>query len=38
MGFIRSFNTTMSGMDFPAVQFTLDFEEAFVLAENFLDG
>ncbi len=38
MGFIRSFNTTLTGMDFPAVTFTLDFEEAFVLAENFLDG
>jgi len=38
MGFIRSFNTTITGAEFPAVQFTLDFEEAFVLAENFLDG
>tara|TARA_Y100001973_G_C5173120_1_gene320271 strand:+ start:739 stop:1437 length:699 start_codon:yes stop_codon:yes gene_type:complete len=38
MGFIRSFNTTMSGAEFPAVGFTLDFEEAYVLAENFLDG
>ena len=38
MGFIRSFNTTITGAEFPAIQFTLDFEEAFVLAENFLDG
>ena len=38
MGFIRSFNTTITGAEVPAVQFTLDFEEACVLAENFLDG
>jgi hypothetical protein len=36
-GFIRSFNTTMSGAEFPSVGFTLDFEEAMVLADNFLD-
>ena len=37
-GFIRSFNTTITGAEFPAIGFTLDFEEAYVLAENFLDG
>jgi len=36
-GFIRSFNTTISGAEFPAVGFTLDFEEAMVLSDNFLD-
>jgi hypothetical protein len=36
-GFIRSFNTTMSGAEFPSVGFNLDFEEAVVLADNFLD-
>ena len=36
-GFIRSFNTTMSGAEFPSVGFSLDFEEAIVLADNFLD-
>jgi len=38
MGFIRSFNTTISGAEFPAIGFTIDFEEAYVLSENFLDG
>lgn len=37
-GFIRSFNTTITGAEFPAIGFTLDFEEGLVLSENFLDG
>tara|TARA_R100001509_G_scaffold151761_1_gene111442 strand:- start:1638 stop:2354 length:717 start_codon:yes stop_codon:yes gene_type:complete len=37
-GFIQNFNTTMDGSTFPAVGFTMDFTEAFVLSENFLDG
>jgi len=37
-GFIRSFSTNISGAEFPNVSFTLDFEEAMVLADNFLDG
>jgi len=36
-GFIRSFNTTLSADSYPAIEFTLDFEEAMVLADNFLD-
>ena len=37
-GFIRSFSTTITGAEFPAIGFTLDFEEGLVIAENFLDG
>lgn len=37
-GFIRSFSTTMNGETFPSVSFSMEFEEALVLAENFLDG
>jgi len=37
-GFIRSFGTELSGSEFPAVTFSMEFEEAVVLAENFLDG
>ena len=36
-GFIRSFGTTFSGADFPSVPFTLEFEEAVVIADSFLD-
>ena len=36
-GFIRSFNTTFTGSDVDTVSFTLDFEEAKVIADNFLD-
>ena len=36
-GFIRSFGTTFSGADFPSVPFTLEFEEAIVIADSFLD-
>jgi len=36
-GFIRSFSTTVSGQEFPSVQFQLEFEEAKVIADNFLD-
>jgi len=36
-GFIRSFTTTVSGQEFPSVQFQLEFEEAKVIADNFLD-
>jgi hypothetical protein len=36
-GFIRSFSTTISGQEFPSVQFQLEFEEAMVLSDNFLD-
>ena len=35
-GFIRSFNTTITGAESPSIQFTLDFEEAKVMKENFL--
>ena len=35
-GFIRSFQTTITGAESPAIQFTLDFEEARVMKENFL--
>ena len=35
-GFIRSFNTTITGAESPQIQFTLDFEEAKVMKENFL--
>ena len=37
-GFIRSFSTTITGAEFPAIGVTLDFEEGLVIAENFLDG
>ena len=37
-GFIRTFSTQLSGTEFPAVTFNLEFEEAVVLADNFLDG
>tara|TARA_R100000152_G_C6692786_1_gene124014 strand:+ start:66 stop:785 length:720 start_codon:yes stop_codon:yes gene_type:complete len=37
-GFIKSFSCQFTGTDFPAVSFSLEFEEATVLAENFLDG
>tara|TARA_R100000458_G_scaffold884_1_gene756 strand:- start:450 stop:1166 length:717 start_codon:yes stop_codon:yes gene_type:complete len=37
-GFIRSFSTNISGAEFPNVSFSLEFEEAMVLADNFLDG
>ena len=36
-GFIRSFSTTISGQEFPSVQFQLEFEEAMVMSDNFLD-
>tara|TARA_R100000152_G_C6771883_1_gene198530 strand:+ start:1071 stop:1766 length:696 start_codon:yes stop_codon:yes gene_type:complete len=36
-GFIRNFNTTLSADQFPAINFTLDFEEAMVISDNFLD-
>jgi len=36
-GFIRSFNTTLTADAFPAINFTLDFEEAMVISDNFLD-
>tara|TARA_R110002050_G_scaffold296709_1_gene457016 strand:+ start:821 stop:1513 length:693 start_codon:yes stop_codon:yes gene_type:complete len=36
-GFIRSFGTTFSGADFPSVPFTLEFEEAVVITDSFLD-
>ena len=35
-GFIRTFNTTITGTESPQIQFTLDFEEAKVMKENFL--
>ena len=35
-GFIRSFQTTITGAESPAIGFTLDFEEAKVMKENFL--
>ena len=37
-GFIRSFTTDFMGTDMNTVGFTLDFEEAHVLNDNFLDG
>ena len=37
-GFIRSFTTDFMGTDMNSVGFTLDFEEAHVLNDNFLDG
>ena len=37
-GFIKSFSCQFTGTDFPTVSFTMEFEEATVLAENFLDG
>tara|TARA_R100000329_G_scaffold27615_1_gene25674 strand:- start:7631 stop:8341 length:711 start_codon:yes stop_codon:yes gene_type:complete len=37
-GFIRSFSTNISGAEFPNVSFSLEFEEAVVLSDNFLDG
>jgi hypothetical protein len=36
-GFIRSFNTTFAGTEVDSCTFTLDFEEALVIADNFLD-
>ena len=36
-GFINSFNTTMDGATLPAIGFTMDFVEAYVLSDNFLD-
>ena len=35
-GFIRSFQTTITGTESPAIGFTLDFEQAKVMKENFL--
>lgn len=35
-GFIRSFQTTITGAESPAIGFTLDFEQAKVMKENFL--
>ena len=35
-GFIRSFQTTITGAESPAIGFTLDFEEAKVMKENFM--
>lgn len=37
-GFIRSFSTDFTGTEINSVGFMLDFEEAHVLNENFLDG
>jgi|10_taG_2_1085330.scaffolds.fasta_scaffold00225_5 hypothetical protein len=37
-GFIRSFGTALTGTEFPVVTFNMEFEEALVLADNFLDG
>ena len=36
-GFIRSFSTTFSGAEYPSVQFSMEFEEATVIADNFFD-
>ena len=36
-GFIRSFNVTFSGAEFPSVQFQLEFEESTVISDNFFD-
>jgi len=36
-GFIRSFSATFSGAEFPAVQFSLEFEESVVISDNFFD-
>ena len=36
-GFIRSFNTTISGEAFPTINFSLEFEESKVIADNFFD-
>ncbi len=36
-GFIRSFSTTFSGAEYPSVSFTMEFEEATVIADNFFD-
>lgn len=36
-GFIRSFSATFSGAEFPAVSFSLEFEESTVISDNFFD-
>tara|TARA_R110002167_G_scaffold146892_1_gene338730 strand:- start:120 stop:830 length:711 start_codon:yes stop_codon:yes gene_type:complete len=36
-GFVRSFNTTIEPAEFPSIGFTLDFEEAKVIGDNFFD-
>ena len=36
-GFIRSFSTAFSGAEYPSVSFTMEFEEATVIADNFFD-
>jgi hypothetical protein len=36
-GFIRSFSTSISGAEFPAINFTMEFEEAVVISDNFFD-
>ena len=33
-GFIRSFSSSITGADFPAVQFTLDFQISTVISDN----
>ena len=34
-GFIRSFTSTIAGEQYPSINFTLEFEEAKVIADNF---
>ena len=34
-GFIRSFTSTIAGEQYPSINFTLEFEEARVIADNF---
>ena len=36
-GFIRSFTTQLSGAEHPSISFTLEFEQAMVIADNFFD-
>tara|TARA_R110002051_G_C8753011_1_gene500450 strand:- start:1973 stop:2701 length:729 start_codon:yes stop_codon:yes gene_type:complete len=36
-GFIRSFSATISGEAFPTINFSMEFEEAKVIADNFFD-
>jgi len=36
-GFIRSFSTQITASDFPAISFSLDFEEAMVIGDNPFD-
>jgi len=36
-GFVRSFSSTFSGAEYPSVSFTMEFEEATVIADNFFD-